>query len=38
MDMRENLLKAAENALEDKVAELKETEGRVKTAMGTRDK
>lgn len=38
MEMRENLLKAAEKRLEDKVAELKDTEGRVNTAMGTRDK
>ena len=38
MEMRENLLKAAEKRLEDKVAELKDAEGRVTTAMGTRDK
>ena len=38
MEMRENLLKAAEKRLEDKVAELKDAEGRVNTAMGTRDK
>jgi flagellar motility protein MotE (MotC chaperone) len=38
MEMRENLLKAAEKRLEDKVSELKDAEGRVNTAMGTRDK
>ena len=38
MEMRENLLKAAEKRLEDKVTELKDAEGRVNTAMGTRDK
>ena len=38
MEMRENLLKAAEKRLEAKVAELRNTEGRVNTAMGTRDK
>ncbi|HET7192798.1 MAG TPA: flagellar protein FlbB [Pseudolabrys sp.] len=38
MEMRENLLKAAEKRLEAKVTELKDTEGRVNTAMGTRDK
>jgi flagellar motility protein MotE (MotC chaperone) len=38
MEMRESLLKAAEKRLEDKVAELKDAEGRVNTAMGTRDK
>ena len=38
LEMRENLLKAAEKRLEDKVTELKDTEGRVNTAMGTRDK
>jgi flagellar motility protein MotE (MotC chaperone) len=37
LDMRESLLKAAEKRVEDKVAELKEVEGRVKTAMGSRD-
>ncbi len=37
MEMRENLLKAAEKRLEDKVTELKDTESRVNTAMGTRD-
>jgi flagellar motility protein MotE (MotC chaperone) len=38
MEMRENLLKAAEKRLEAKVSELKNTENRVATAMGTRDK
>ena len=38
LEMRENLLKAAEKRLEDKVTELKDAEGRVNTAMGTRDK
>jgi flagellar motility protein MotE (MotC chaperone) len=38
MEMRESLLKAAEKRLEDKVTELKDAEGRVTTAMGTRDK
>jgi flagellar motility protein MotE (MotC chaperone) len=38
IEMRENLLKAAEKRLEAKVAELKNTENRVTTAMGTRDK
>ena len=38
LEMRENLLKAAEKRLEAKVAELKDTESRVNTAMGTRDK
>jgi flagellar motility protein MotE (MotC chaperone) len=38
LEMRENLLKAAEKRLEAKVAELKGTESRVNTAMGTRDK
>ena len=38
MEMRENLLKAAEKRLEAKVSELKDTEGRVNTAMGTRNK
>jgi flagellar motility protein MotE (MotC chaperone) len=37
LDMRENLLKAAEKRLEAKVTELKDTEARVKTEMGTRD-
>src|SRR4029077_1539349 len=36
-EMRESLIKAAEKRLEDKVTELKDTEGRVNTAMGTRD-
>jgi flagellar motility protein MotE (MotC chaperone) len=38
LEMRENLIKAAEKRLEAKVSELKNTEGRVNTAMGTRDK
>jgi len=38
MEMRESLLKAAEKRLEDKVIELRDAEGRVNTAMGTRDK
>src|SRR6185437_16175644 len=38
LEMRENLLKAAEKRLEAKVSELKNTETRVNTAMGTRDK
>jgi flagellar motility protein MotE (MotC chaperone) len=38
LEMRESLIKAAEKRLEDKVSELKDTEGRVNTAMGTRDK
>ncbi|MGC2714351.1 MAG: flagellar protein FlbB [Pseudolabrys sp.] len=38
LEMRESLIKAAEKRLEDKVTELKDTEGRVNTAMGTRDK
>lgn len=38
LEMRENLLKAAEKRLEAKVSELKSTESRVSTAMGTRDK
>lgn len=37
LDMRENLLKAAEKRVEAKVAELKDIEARVKTAMGNRD-
>jgi flagellar motility protein MotE (MotC chaperone) len=37
LEMRENLLKAAEKRLEAKVAELRNTETRVNTAMGTRD-
>jgi flagellar motility protein MotE (MotC chaperone) len=38
LEMRENLLKAAEKRLEGKVSELRSTENRVNTAMGTRDK
>ena len=38
LDMRENLLKAAEKRLEAKVGELKDIEARVKTAIGNRDK
>ena len=38
LDMRENLIKAAEKRLEAKVAELKDLESRVNTAVGTRDK
>lgn len=38
LEMRESLLKAAEKRLEEKVTELKDTEGRVNTALGTRDK
>lgn len=38
LEMRENLLKAAEKRLEAKVSELRNTESRVNTAMGTRDK
>jgi flagellar motility protein MotE (MotC chaperone) len=38
LEMRENLLKAAEKRVEAKVAELKDVEGRVNTAMGNRDK
>lgn len=37
LDMRENLLKAAEKRVEAKVAELKDVEARVNTAMGNRD-
>jgi flagellar motility protein MotE (MotC chaperone) len=37
LEMRESLLKAAEKRLEEKVTELKDTEGRINTAMGTRD-
>ena len=36
--MRESLLKAAEKRLDAKVAELKDVEARVNTAMGNRDK
>jgi flagellar motility protein MotE (MotC chaperone) len=38
LEMRENLLKATEKRLETKVAELKDVEARVNTAMGNRDK
>jgi flagellar motility protein MotE (MotC chaperone) len=38
LEMRESLLKAAEKRLEEKVTELKDTENRVSTALGTRDK
>src|SRR6185437_3896535 len=38
LEMRESLIKAAEKRLEDKVTELKDTEGRLNTAIGTRDK
>src|SRR5262249_25639403 len=38
LEMRESLLKAAEKRLEEKVTELKDTENRVNTALGTRDK
>jgi len=38
LDMRENLLKAAEKRLEAKVNELKDAEARVNTAIGNRDK
>ncbi len=38
IEMRETLLKAAEKRLEAKVTELKDTEARVNTAMGNRDK
>ena len=38
LEMRENLLKAAEKRLESKVTELKDLETRVNTAMGNRDK
>ena len=37
LEMRENLLKAAQARLEAKVAELKNVEGRINTAMGNRD-
>jgi flagellar motility protein MotE (MotC chaperone) len=37
LDMRENLLKAAEKRVEAKVAELKDVESRVKSEMGNRD-
>jgi len=38
LDMRENLIKAAEKRLEAKVTELKDLESRVNGAVGTRDK
>lgn len=38
LDMRENLIKAAEKRLEAKVTELKDTEARIDTATGNRDK
>jgi flagellar motility protein MotE (MotC chaperone) len=38
LDMRESLVKATEKRLEAKVTELKDTESRVNTAIGTRDK
>ncbi len=38
LEMRESLLKAAEKRVEAKVAELKDMEARVNSAMGTRDK
>jgi flagellar motility protein MotE (MotC chaperone) len=38
LDMRENLLKAAEKRVEAKVAELKNMEAQVKTELGNRDK
>jgi flagellar motility protein MotE (MotC chaperone) len=38
LEMRESLLKVTENRLEAKVAELKDVEARVNTAMGNRDK
>lgn len=38
LDMRESLIKAAEKRLEAKVGELKEIEGRMKTAADARDK
>ncbi|MGB6351240.1 MAG: flagellar protein FlbB [Pseudolabrys sp.] len=37
LEMRESLLKAAEKRLDEKFTELKDTEGRINTAMGTRD-
>ena len=37
LDMRENLIKAAEKRLEAKVAELKDIESRIKAASGDRD-
>ena len=38
LDMRENLIKAAEKRLEAKVTELKQTEVNINTAIGVRDK
>jgi flagellar motility protein MotE (MotC chaperone) len=38
LEMRENLLKATEKRLDAKVGELKDVEGRITTAVGTRDK
>jgi flagellar motility protein MotE (MotC chaperone) len=38
LDMRENLIKAAEKRLEAKVSELKDIESRVSDSVGTRDK
>lgn len=38
LDMRENLIKAAEKRLEAKVAELKDTEAKVNAMLGNRDK
>jgi flagellar motility protein MotE (MotC chaperone) len=38
LEMRESLLKAAEMRVEAKVAELKDVESRINTAMGNRDK
>ena len=38
LEMRESLLKATEKRLDAKVAELKDAEARVNTAMGNRDK
>ena len=38
IEMRESLLKAAEKRLDAKVSELKDLEGRVNTAIGSRDK
>jgi flagellar motility protein MotE (MotC chaperone) len=37
LEMRENLLKAAEKRVEARVAELRELEGRIKGALGQRD-
>ena len=38
LEMRENLLKVTEKRLDDKLAELKDLEARIKAAMGARDK